>query len=77
MLVDKTVLSVAKAHNISAAQVAFAWLAQSNATLTTASDNVGYDREDLDIGGVELTDAEMTTLTALHIPDEPVADRTA
>jgi len=61
------VLAVAKAHNVTAAQVAFAWIAQSNGTLTTASDNAGYDVEDLDIGGFELTVEEMKTLTALRI----------
>jgi diketogulonate reductase-like aldo/keto reductase len=67
VLVDKTVLQIAHAHNASAAQVAFAWLAQSNASLTTASDNADYDVEDLDIGSVDLTADEMKLLTELHI----------
>ena len=70
VLVDKTVLGIAHAHNVSAAQVAFAWLAQRNASLTTASDNAIYDVEDLDIGSFNLSTAEMEVLNHLHIaPD--------
>ena len=69
VLVDKTVLAVAKAHNVSAATVAFGWLAQRNATLTTASNNPTYDVEDLAIGSLEMTAAEMRTLDELHIKD--------
>jgi diketogulonate reductase-like aldo/keto reductase len=70
VLVDKTVLGIAHAHNVSAAQVAFAWLAQNNASLTTASDNVNFDVEDLDIGDFNLSADEMMVLNQLRIDPE-------
>lgn len=70
VLVDKTVLQIAHAHNVSAAQVAFAWLAQSNASLTTASDDANYDVEDLDIGSFNLSADEIKVLNQLRIDPE-------
>ena len=72
LLRDPTVGAIARSHSKSAAQVALRWVLQSGHTLTTATENVGHMRSDLDVFDFELTHAEMATLDALNtVPTDP------
>ena len=62
---DPTVIAVAKAHKVSAAQVALRWLVQQNITLVTAANELEYIEEDLDVFSFALSAQEMRTLAAL------------
>ena len=59
------VLSIAKAHNVTGAQVGLRWLVQQGHPFVTASGVTAYDSEDLDVFAFNLTAAEMKALTAL------------
>merc|ERR1712080_442091 len=63
VLVNPVVQKVAAAHNVSAAQVGIAWIAQQGMTLTTGSSSEQYDKEDLNTDSFTLTGAEMKTLS--------------
>jgi 2,5-diketo-D-gluconate reductase A len=65
------VIAIGKAHNVSAAQVAFRWLIQQNISAVTAAHNPAYIKEDLDAFSFDLTAAEMATLSALGPPSPP------
>jgi len=57
------VVAVAKAHNVSGAQVALKWLVQQNITVVTAAHKPSYISEDLDLWSFgDLTTQEMQTL---------------
>lgn len=56
------VIDVAKAHNVSAAQVALRWLVQQDITVVTAAHNKTYIGEDIDVFSFSLTEAEMQLL---------------
>ena len=56
------VLTIAKAHAVSGAQVALRWLEQSGWPFVTASGDASYDYEDLALFNWSLTSAEMRTL---------------
>eukprot|EP01043_Picozoa_sp_COSAG02_P065957 COSAG02_NODE_10115_length_2018_cov_1.145388_1_plen_81_part_00 len=61
------VKKIASAHGVSAAQVALRWVLQQGCALTTATGNVEYMHEDLaTLSSFELSEAEMTTLSAIH-----------
>jgi len=59
------VITVAKAHNVSAAQVALRWLIQQNISIVTAASNPDYIAEDIDVFSFELSPEEMATLAAV------------
>ena len=59
------VKAIARAHNVSAAQVAFRFLTQQGHPLVTASGSKAYDTEDLDSLGFNLSKSELTTLRAV------------
>ena len=65
VLGNQHVGAIAKAHGVGAAQVALRWIAQQGALMATSANNSAYLAEDLDIYGFELTDAEMSTLSAI------------
>ena len=62
MLGDADVKAVAKAHGVSAAQVALRWVAQQGVLVLTSATNPEYLREDMDIFGFALSGAEMALL---------------
>lgn len=62
---DPTVVAIAQAHNVSAAQVILRWHLQSNHVAIPGSANPDHIREDLDLFGFELTNEEMDALKAL------------
>jgi diketogulonate reductase-like aldo/keto reductase len=64
VLGDKDVITIATAHNVSAAQVALRWVAQQEALFVTAGSSQEYLTEDLHIYGFELSDTEMKLLSS-------------
>lgn len=63
---DETVLSVAAAHNVSAAQVALKFIVQRGHLVAVMSSNQKHQANDADLFGFELTADEMETLMNLQ-----------
>lgn len=61
---NPAVQRVARSHNVSAAQVALAWIVQQGHAFVTSSDSQLYDREDIAVDAIQLSDAEMRQLNA-------------
>ena len=60
------VADIAKAHNVSGAQVALKWLVQQGISVVTAAHNPTYIKEDVDLWSWgNLTTTEMATLAAI------------
>jgi diketogulonate reductase-like aldo/keto reductase len=59
------VKSIAKAHNVSSAQIALRWVLQQDVAVVTATGNKQYMAEDLAVTGFALTEDEMKTLSAI------------
>ncbi len=66
MLSDPTVLSIAKAHGVNAAQVALRWTVQQGVVAVSSSDKPSHLEGDLAIFGFELSDDEMAALSKVH-----------
>jgi pyridoxine 4-dehydrogenase len=64
---DDTISAVAQAHGASAAQVAIAWLLQLSPVMVPipGTSSVEHLEQNTAAAGIELTDEEMTTLSAL------------
>lgn len=62
VLKNPVVLKIAKARNLSAAQIGLAWIQQKGMTMATASNNPKHLAEDLSIDAIDLTADEMTAL---------------
>ena len=65
LLGDETIRSVADAHGVSSAQVILRWDLQRGIVAIPGSSNPGHIKENLDLFGFELTDAEMAAISAL------------
>ena len=65
LLQNETVCTIAKAHSVSAAQVILRWDLQRGIVVIPGSGNPDHIRENLDLFGFELTDAEMEAIRAL------------
>ena len=65
LLQNETVCIIAKAHGVSAAQVILRWDLQRGIVVIPGSGNPDHIRENLDLFGFELTDAEMEAIRAL------------
>ena len=66
MLKDPTVLKVAAAHGVSAAEVGMRWVLQLGHALVTASSEAAYDVEDISgVWNFTLTAGEMAELSAV------------
>ena len=65
VLSNPTVLSVAKTHNKSSAQVALRWVTQQGVVAVTASTNPAHLQGDMDIFDFTLSAQEMKELTAI------------
>lgn len=70
------VTKIAKAHNVSGAQISLRWLTQHGSPVIPKSTNPAHLRENLDIFGFELTAEEMATIDKATSPAsaEPVSD---
>jgi len=66
VLKEPTVTSIAKAHNVSAFQVALKWIVQRGDVLTVLSSNPAHQASDADLWSFTLADDEMTKLGALQ-----------
>jgi len=60
--------AIAAKHNVSTAQVAFAWLAQRGEVLVTATTNPIYAKEDLDLWSFTLDAQDLSQLDDLNNP---------
>jgi diketogulonate reductase-like aldo/keto reductase len=69
VLHDETILEVADAHQVSAAQVAVRWLVQQGVIAIPRSSHVQRAATNLDVFGFELTEQDMARLSALARPD--------
>jgi 2,5-diketo-D-gluconate reductase A len=69
LITGELVTSIAKAHGkASGATVALKWLVQSGVPLVTKASDPTYMKEDIDLFGWELTDAEMKQLNDATTP---------
>ncbi len=65
-LSDKRITPIAKAHNVTTAQVALKWIVQQGCPVATSPDvNRAYCEEDLNLGSFTLSAEEMDTLAAI------------
>ena len=64
VLGNPTVKRIAQSRNVSAGQVAFAWIVQQGHAFVTSSNKEEYDREDLAATAIKLSDSEMRQLNA-------------
>jgi diketogulonate reductase-like aldo/keto reductase len=72
LLRDPTVVSIARTHDKSTAQVALRWVLQHGHTLATTTENVAHMRADLDVLDFALSEEEMGRLDGLDTaPNEP------
>ena len=60
------IAAIAKAHNVSAAQVALRWIYQHGHVLTVLSENPAHQANDADLFGFALSEAEMARLDRLQ-----------
>lgn len=61
---NAAVVKIAEARNVSTAQVALAWIVQQGHALVTSSNNLEYDKEDLAVNHLQLSDEEMRHLNS-------------
>jgi len=69
VLHDDTILDIADAQRVSAAQVAVRWLVQQGVIAIPKSTNVARAATNLDVFGFELTEDEMARISALARPN--------
>ena len=65
LLADNTITAIAKAHNVSSAQVILRWNLQKGVIVIPGSSNPKHIKENLDLFAFELTDAEMKQINNL------------
>mmetsp|Transcript_119450 Transcript_119450/g.211156 ORF Transcript_119450/g.211156 Transcript_119450/m.211156 type:complete len:357 (-) Transcript_119450:177-1247(-) len=63
---EPTIVAIAQAHQVSAAQVALRWVIQHGLTLVFLSGDKSHQRSDADIFEFSLSDTEMSQLDALR-----------
>ncbi|MCC8156490.1 MAG: aldo/keto reductase [Oscillospiraceae bacterium] len=66
LLGDETISAIAAAHSVSSAQVILRWNLQKGVVVIPGSSDPEHIRENLDLFGFELTDAEMAQINALN-----------
>jgi len=71
VLKNPVVLEIAKARNVSAAQIGMAWIQQKGMTMVTASNNAKHLTEDLAIEAIDLSSDEMSVLD--NAPTDPAS----
>merc|ERR1712190_615932 len=62
---DATVLKIAAAHNVSAAQVALKWIVQQDHVLAVLSANKAHQADDADLFNFQLSKEEMSKLSGI------------
>lgn len=65
LLNNKVITDIAKAHNVSAAQVILRWNLQKNVVVILGSSNQNHIKENLDLFGFQLTNEEMEKIKSL------------
>ena len=65
LLHDNTICAIANAHGVSAAQVILRWDLQRGVVVIPGSGNPEHIKENLDLSGFELSEAEMDAIAAL------------
>lgn len=65
LLNNKVITDIAKAHNVSAAQVILRWNLQKNVVVIPGSSNQNHIKENLDLFGFQLTNEEMEKIKSL------------
>lgn len=65
LLENEVVSGIAKAHNVSSAQVILRWNLQKGVVVIPGSSNPDHIKENAELYGFELTDAEMARINAL------------
>lgn len=65
LLNDKTIVAIAEAHNVSAAQVILRWNLQKGVVVIPGSSNPEHIKENTEIYGFELTEEEMDAINNL------------
>ncbi len=65
LLGDEVISGIAKAHNVSSAQVILWWNLQKGVVVIPGSSNPDHIKENTELYGFELTDAEMSRINAL------------
>ena len=65
LLTDPTIVEIAQAHQVSAAQVILRWDLQRGVVVIPGSSNPDHIRENMDLFGFDLTPEEMERLSAL------------
>ncbi len=65
LLGDSVISSIAKAHGVTCAQVILRWNLQKGVVVIPGSSNPDHIKENLDLFGFELTDAEIRQINAL------------
>jgi diketogulonate reductase-like aldo/keto reductase len=68
VLSDPKVKAIAKAHNVSTAQVTLRWALQRDVAVVVGTANADHSKSDLDIFGFDLTDGELSAINALGSP---------
>ena len=66
LLNDQTIVEIANAHNVTAAQVILRWNLQRGVVVIPGSSNPEHIKENTDIYGFELTDEEMQKMESLN-----------
>lgn len=66
LLGDETISAIAEAHGVTSAQVILRWNLQRGVVVIPGSSNPDHIRENLNLFGFELTDAEMAQIAALN-----------
>jgi diketogulonate reductase-like aldo/keto reductase len=74
VLHDQTILNIADAHKVSAAQVAVRWLVQQGVIAIPRSSHVERAATNMDVFGFELTQEDMARLSALARPNGRLID---
>lgn len=68
VLSHPSVTGIAKAHNVSAAQVTLRWALQRGVAVVVGTSSAQHARGDLDIFGFRLSGAEVDTISAMRAP---------
>lgn len=66
LLGDAVISAIAQAHGVTSAQVILRWNLQRGVVVIPGSSNPDHIRENLDLFGFQLTDAEMAQIAALN-----------
>jgi len=72
VLSNPTVEKIAKAHNVSTAQVTLKWALQRDVAVVVGTANADHEHSDMDLFNFKLTDEEVSTISAIGQSPEPI-----